>query len=164
MLAASLRLARVPPTGNKQKEGIAASGKAIDDLQGEWVVVATEGDGEKASADAVKGMKWVIKKNEITGSQPGSNGTMSFKLNTGKMPKEIDATAIDGNLKGTISLGTYTLEGRTLRVCFGVKRRPKEFSTGPSDGHTLITLEKAAITAWGEGSRWLASGLGFPLR
>ena len=148
-----------PP--EKDKNAFTTSDKEVKDLQGEWAVVAMEEGGEKAPADALKGMKWVVKGNEITGSQPGGTGRMSFKLDSGKTPKEIDITALDGNLKGTTSPGIYAIEGTRLRVCFGEKVRPKTFATAPGDGRTMITLEKEVFTAWGKEINGLQAGLGF---
>ena len=136
-----------------------ASDKDFGDLQGRWVVVAMEGDGEKVSAEVLEGMTWAIKGNQITASQPGSTGTMSFKLAPGRTPKEIDITALDGNLKGTTSPGIYAIEGSKLRVGFGEKVRPTAFVTAPGDGRTMITLTKEAFTAWGKEVGGLRAGL-----
>jgi RNA polymerase sigma factor (sigma-70 family) len=155
---------KASPKQEVEKEGFTASVSEVRDFQGEWVVTAMEGDGQKASADDVKGMKWVIKGNEITASDPdGSTGKMSFKLDPGKRPKEIDVTSLDGNLKGTTSLGIYAIEGRRLRAClaFAEKGRPKEFATATGDGRTLITLEKKDVTAWGKEAGGLQAGLGY---
>jgi RNA polymerase sigma factor (sigma-70 family) len=128
----------------------AAGGKEVSDLQGEWVVVAMAGDGTKASAESLKGMKWVVKGNQITASELGASGKMSFKLDPERTPKEIDITSLDGNLKGTTSPGIYSVEGHRLRICMGNKVRPKEYSTTLGDGRTILTLEKEAFTAWGK--------------
>jgi uncharacterized protein (TIGR03067 family) len=133
--------------------------RQVSELEGEWEVVAMEGDGLKASADDVRGMRWAVKGNVITGSQPGVSGKMSFKLDPKKTPKEIDITSLDGNLKGTTAPGIYEIEGQTLRVCFGEKVRPKTFTTEAGDGRTMITLEKAIPTAWGEEVGGLQAGL-----
>jgi RNA polymerase sigma factor (sigma-70 family) len=143
----------------KDKKNATPPAKEISDLEGEWVVVAMEGDGEEATADDVKGMKWVVKGNEITASQPGLTGKMSFKLDPKKTPKEIDVTALDGDLKGTTSPGIYSLEGQRLCVCFGEKVRPKKFATAPGGGLTMLTLEKEIPTAWGKEVDGLQAGL-----
>jgi uncharacterized protein (TIGR03067 family) len=154
--------AKTPPTNENEQEpySFTASGAEVDGLQGEWVVVAMEEDGEKAPADDLKGMKWVVKGNEITASQPGGTGKMTFRLDRGKTPKEIDITSLDGNLKGTTSPGIYAIEGRRLRVCNAEQgRRPKEFATAPGDGREMITLEKEAKREGGDDK---ADEPGFP--
>ncbi|QEG30224.1 ECF RNA polymerase sigma factor SigE [Gemmata obscuriglobus] len=130
------------------------------DLQGRWVVVAMEGDGEKVPADVLEGMRWAIKGDQITASQPRSTGKMAFKLNPDKTPKEIDLTSLDGTLKGTTSPGIYELDGPKLRVCFGEKVRPTTFATAQGDGRTMIALEKEPFTAWGKEVGGLQAGLG----
>ena len=146
-----------PPQQNKLAPTMPV--KEVSDLEGEWVVVAMEDGGETASADDVKGMKWSVKGNEITASQPDSTGKMSFKLDPEKMPKEIDITSLDGNLKGTMSPGIYAIEGRKFRVCFGEKIRPNKFATAPGDGRTMLTLEKEIPIAWGKEVGGLQAGL-----
>ena len=131
----------------------------LADLQGEWVVVAMEGGGRPAPVDELKGMRWAIQGNEIAARQPGAAGRMSFKLNPGTTPKEIDLTARDGNLKGTTSPGIYTIDGPRLRACFGEKVRPTEFATAAGDDCVMLTLEREAFTAWGEVVGGLQAGL-----
>jgi uncharacterized protein (TIGR03067 family) len=151
----------VAPFGVKDPKS-APVNSDLADLQGEWVVVAMEGAGEKATADDVKGMKWAIKGNEITGSQPGHSGKMSFKLNAGTTPKGIDVTALDGNRKGETDPGIYAIDGQRLRVCFGEKVRPTAFATARGDGCTMLTLEREAVTAWGKEVGGLQLGLVLP--
>ncbi len=137
----------------------AALDKDLEDLQGEWTVREMEGDGEEVFIGKLEGMKWSIKGNEITASQPGVTGKMSFKLDPKKTPKEIDLTALDGKLKETTSPGIYEIDGRKLRVCFGDKVRPTKFATALDDGRTMLTLEKAAVTTWGKEIGGLQAGL-----
>jgi len=149
----------------KGKEAVTAWDKEVGDLEGEWMVVAMEEGGETASADALKKMKWVVKGNEITATGPDDvTRKMSFKLDPGKGPKEIDITDLDGPFKGETSPGIYTIEGRRLRVCFAdaaEQGRPKEFATAPGSDFTMITFEKEAYTVWGKEVGGLQAGLGF---
>jgi RNA polymerase sigma factor (sigma-70 family) len=156
-----------PPIANDRAKGSPipkrdALDKDVADLQGDWVVVATEDGGKKAAPDELEGMRWVIKGNEITHIEPGATEKLRLRLAPGT-PKKIDVTSLDGDLKGTTEPGIYALEGRRLRVCFGKKDRPKEFATAPGDGRTLAVLEKEASTAWGEEVDGLQAGLGYKL-
>ena len=146
-----------PPQQNKPAP--TTPDKEVSALEGEWAVVAMEGDGKKVVVGASQGMKWSIKGNEITASQPGVTGNMSFALDPKKSPKEIDITARDGNLKGTTTPGIYALEGRKLRVCFGAKDRPTRFATAPGEGCGMLTLEKEIPIAWGKEVGGLQAGL-----
>jgi uncharacterized protein (TIGR03067 family) len=116
-------------------------------LQGEWVVVAIEDEGHKASEDELKGMQWSINGTTITATQPGLTGKMRFTLNPKKTPKEIDLTPLDGNLKGTVQFAIYDLQDGRLRVCYREPKgtepgRPRTFETPPNSGCGMIELEK----------------------
>jgi RNA polymerase sigma factor (sigma-70 family) len=147
---------RVKTPQKAEKETSAVTGKELDDLQGEWRMVAAEWDGEEIPTDYLKGRKWVVKGNEITVDalvfeegrrKPGTSiDKLRFRLNPGKTPKEIDLTPLAGISKGTTTPGIYVIEGRRLRVCFvwvGEKSRPKEFATVA--GLAMITLEKEEV-------------------
>jgi len=109
----------------------------------------------------------VVKGNEITAiarDTKVANAKVSFKLAPGRTPKEIDITYLDGASKGQTAKGIYTIEGRTLRICFAGfadSARPKEFNAPAGSGFTLIDLEKDAFTAWGKEVGGLQAGLGF---
>ncbi|HEX4612407.1 MAG TPA: TIGR03067 domain-containing protein, partial [Urbifossiella sp.] len=66
----------------------------------------------------------------------------SFKLDPGKAPKELDATFLDGPMKGKTFAGIYTLRGDELRICLRLQGtqlgRPKGFVT--NSGNTLYTF------------------------
>ncbi len=127
------------PTGAR-KNG--ARDKEVDDLQGEWGVVEWEEEG--GLSEDLKGKKLLIKGDEITTiqAQLGLADRLSFKLALGKSPKEIDLTALNGWTKGMTHPGIYEIEGSRLRICYGVKVRPKEFATTPGSGLVMLTLER----------------------
>lgn len=137
----------------------------FDLLQGEWALKAWQEEGVEesvyASADELKGKKLLINGNVMSGVGSGIGGSMSFKLNSEKTPNEIDLTVLDGKRKGITEPGIYKIEGDQLRICFGGKIRPKEFATTPGSGHTLLTLQKESLTAWGNEVGGLQAGLGF---
>src|SRR5262245_50756155 len=93
-----------------------AADKAAKELEGLWLVVGIESDGRAAAGDDVKDMRWSIKPGEIRARDPdGAMSKMSFSLNPGKSPKEIDVTALDGPQKGKLLLGIYELKDGKLR-------------------------------------------------
>ena len=121
------------------------------DLQGVWQAVDAEGNGEKLPADQVQELKIVIKGDELFAVKPsGEDPKNKFKLDSSKTPKTIDVTPIDGEDKGTIHAGIYSLKKGRLTLCLNIfgkdpALRPTEFKTKASDGVGLITLERAKV-------------------
>ena len=121
------------------------------DLQGVWQAVDAEGNGEKMPADQVQELKIVFKGDEIFVVKPsGEDPKNKFKLDSSKTPKTIDVIPIDGEDKGTIHAGIYSLKKGRLTLCLNIfgkdpALRPTEFKTKASDGVGLITLERAKV-------------------
>src|SRR5215831_4595664 len=93
---------------DRAKAGEKASDRDTKLLEGEWVVVSGEDDGVKAPANDVQGNKWLFKGSVITAFVPdGTTSKMSFKVDAGKKPKEIDVTPLDGPFKGKVQVGIY---------------------------------------------------------
>ncbi len=68
---------------------------------------------------------------------------MTFKIDPAKKPKEIDIThpaVKDGTVEGI-----YSLEGESLKMCYGKKDkdRPAKFSTKAGDRGVLFVLKRA---------------------
>ncbi len=112
-----------------------------DKLQGTWTVVSAEGSGQP-SADEVKTLKFIVTGTQYTvkkGDEVVVKGTVT--LDPAKKPKELTLKD-DGDDKPT--LGIYTFEGDTLKVCTGDpgKERPREFSA--KGGNVLLVVLKKA--------------------
>ena len=98
-------------------------------LQGTWLLVMSEQDGMKSDPNFVKNGKMVIKGNDMTvygGKVISSKAKIT--LNPSKTPKTIDAVQTYGGPTGTKVLGIYELNDDTLKICFGEKQRPKDFT------------------------------------
>jgi uncharacterized protein (TIGR03067 family) len=63
-----------------------------------------------------------------------------FKLHPGRNPRGIDATPLDGPLKGFTYQGIYTLEGGLLKLHFKDpgKKRPPRWPSGSPKKRTVI--------------------------
>jgi RNA polymerase sigma-70 factor (ECF subfamily) len=124
--------------------------KEVKLLQGEWKFVAVESDGKSTRDEVLQRMKWTFKGTElISHNADGSESKSTFKIAPGKAPKEIDLTALDGDLKDKTTEGIYELEGGRLKVCLRDPKgketgRPKKFDSTGSSGLLLLTLEKEA--------------------
>lgn len=120
-------------------------------LQGEWQVIEVEAKGKKVTKDdaEVKGMRFVIKDNELVAQADGGGAERkkTFKLDPAKTPKEIDITSLDGREKDTTAACIYKLEKDRLTICIPYftkdpSKRPTEFKAGADDGLMLFTLER----------------------
>ncbi len=128
-----------------------ASTQGAKFLQGEWIVVGIEDGGLKATPEELEGMRWSIKGNVITATQPGAAGRMLYKLNPEARPREIDITSLDeGPLQGQTDPGIYEFKDGRLRICYrdpDNKKggRPKSFldAAPQGSGYGIIILERA---------------------
>jgi uncharacterized protein (TIGR03067 family) len=122
---------------------LSASGRAtnsdLDNLQGTWVLVAMERDGEDVSAEDFVNWKAVYEQNRITlriGDRVRRRGIIT--LDPGRVPKTIDTKDQDGPYADQTVPGIYSLEGDTLKLCFAHPgaERPRHFST--KDGSAFL--------------------------
>jgi uncharacterized protein (TIGR03067 family) len=143
ILSALLRYALVAlPTGLL----IAGCGDTRGDrekLQGTWRATSLERGGKAGTAGEAQRRKLVVDGNTITlwdGERRESEST--FKLNPDQKPKEIDFMDSSGEKPET--LGIYSLEGDTLKLCFGMteKDRPALFATKAGDNRILLVFQR----------------------
>ncbi|MEX1233034.1 MAG: TIGR03067 domain-containing protein [Planctomycetaceae bacterium] len=115
-------------------------------LDGEWDVVAMQGDGVAATSTELKTQRWSVAGNEITGLAHGTSGKMSFTLDTAHTPHQINITPPDGNGKGITIAGIFEMTGQRLRICLAEQGhdRPMEFRAGPESW--TIELKRIAET------------------
>lgn len=119
-------------------------------LQGDWIVVGIEGGGYKATPQELRGMRWSIRSDIITATNPdGSSGKMRYKIDPTVSPKQFDIASLQGKLAGQTDPGIYELKGRRLRICYRdpgneMGDRPKSFADAApvGSGYGLIVLEK----------------------
>ena len=120
--------------------------KDLERMQGTWLVVANEVDGQRAPEAEIKkaDLRLTIQGNSFTytaGGKPVLEG--SFTIDPAKKPKHLDAKGTLPNGTMTKSIGIYELDGDTMRVCFveGQGERPKEFKTAPGS-NAILTVYK----------------------
>ncbi len=106
------------------------------ELEGVWIQVAVEMNGEKKEPAkdtklTVTGNKYVLK----AGDKVFAEAT--FKLDPSKKPKAVDATYLSGPRKGKTFKGIYERDGDTARFCGAGSEddeRPTEFKTTAGKG------------------------------
>ncbi len=117
--------------------------KDLKKLEGTWVMVSGEKDGEKVADENVKASKITWKGAEATIETPHQSKE-PFKATTTldptKKPKEMDWVRSTGPDAGKPMHAIYEfIDEDTYRVCFAPagKDRPKEFATKAGTGHML---------------------------
>jgi uncharacterized protein (TIGR03067 family) len=120
-------------------------------LQGKWKAVATQRAGKPVANEARDEIQMTFTGDMVQWAMPGGHYQGTFKLDSGRFPKEIDCyvrgRAILGSGPAKI-MGIYALVGETLTVCLPELRgpepatgsRPSNF--GPVEGVMLIHLER----------------------
>ena len=107
-------------------------------LEGTWLLVSAEENGQKAPDNGVK-IKAVVKGDKLTiyfGDQK-LEGTIS--VDPSKKPKEIDTVTTADKKK---SLAIYELNGDTLKICGGKGERPKEFKADKGSNCALYVYKR----------------------
>jgi uncharacterized protein (TIGR03067 family) len=136
-------IATIATAEDAKEEAIKKDRKQIE---GTWIVVALEVNGNKAMDEDAKKLTVVN----------GADGTWSL-LSEGKeiskgtstidpmqKLKALNFTATEGEGKGNQYLGIYELGEKTRKMCFAPpgKERPVEFSSTPGSEHILVTFER----------------------
>jgi uncharacterized protein (TIGR03067 family) len=120
-----------------------AAKEEMKKFEGNWQLVASERDGEKAPADVIKTAKAATKAGKVTLSVDGKTVLEAdFTIDPTKKPKTIDATPTTGTDKGKKSLGIYEFDGDTLKICYSEKERPTEFTAKKGSGNTLDVYKR----------------------
>jgi RNA polymerase sigma factor (sigma-70 family) len=106
-------------------------------LQGTWLQVSEERNGEKLPEEKIKGGKMVFADDKVTwqGEPETRAREGTFTIDPDKKPKEIDLTFSSITLKGI-----YELKGNTLKVVIAERGRPTEFDSTAGGG--LLVFER----------------------
>jgi uncharacterized protein (TIGR03067 family) len=111
-----------------------------DTLQGKWLIVSSEYEGQDTTRVYRSGTALVFKGNEsyFTDGFAQSMKT-KFKLDQSAKPKAIDLGEDDKKM----TLGIYAIEKDSLQLCLNSSgKRPSEFKTAKGDKTNLFTLKR----------------------
>jgi uncharacterized protein (TIGR03067 family) len=123
----------------------AGPGNDLDRLQGRWVMVSLEINGEPVSEDQVASGKLIVEGNRYTPTYAGKAYPETCALDPDKMPRAIDFTYIDGPREGETVKGIYKLEGDRYVMCRALKAedgRPRDFATKAESGLALVIWKR----------------------
>ncbi|HEV7784742.1 MAG TPA: TIGR03067 domain-containing protein [Thermoanaerobaculia bacterium] len=141
ILTAGLLLATDPGKGDLEK------------LQGTWLTVSLVSDGKTVVDEKLPPKPGPTAKVEYEGSQwrvkvgEKTVATGAFKIDSKKMPKEIDILDESGTINDKTKRAIYELDGDTFRYCIGLagKPRPKEFSAQEGSENALIVSRREKL-------------------
>jgi uncharacterized protein (TIGR03067 family) len=120
-------------------------------LRGTWLTVSLVNNGEILVDDKTKlksGSATTLVYDADTWKVQVGDRTVAkgkFKVDTAKMPKEIDVFDESGETNERTKLGIYEIRGGSYRFCLAPagKPRPTEFSSKPGSGHSLGVSRRA---------------------
>lgn len=117
----------------------------LEKLQGVWICVSMERNGEPIPPDRYKGGRLTMEGETFTfkvGNRLVARGIR--KLDPSQSPKAVDDTHTEGSFKGKTYRGIYELTDDTFRTCNGGlgAERPKAFSTRPNSGLLLVVYKR----------------------
>lgn len=151
-----------------------AGGDDAKNLQGTWEITELIVGGKPVPAKKIQGLRFQFKDDKLTvlptslpdlseieGAAPGAvarsllstyapvvvdKRSFTFKIDASKKPAAVDLTALDGKLKGSLSVGIYELKGDTLRWCQSddekAKERPKDLKSPEKSALYLFTFKR----------------------
>jgi uncharacterized protein (TIGR03067 family) len=120
------------------------SKKDLDDMQGNWHAVALEVKGTPSGEDAIKKIKFILKKDDYSVKVDGKDHVSAkLVLRAEKKPKELDLV----QETGPVYKGIYEMDGDTLKICLCLSsdadsERPKEFKSAEDSNTALFSWHR----------------------
>ncbi|MDB5349944.1 MAG: sigE 19 [Planctomycetota bacterium] len=130
---------------------IQPAARAEDALRGRWQATRFMIDGKPDPAEAVEKTELLIDDTSYSfaqlppyGPRGLGSGVGRVRVDTSKVPHEIDLTPTSGVYKGLTQRGIFQVDGDTLKLCYGMptKARPAEFATRPNSGTYLAEFRR----------------------
>jgi uncharacterized protein (TIGR03067 family) len=120
-----------------------------DKLQGAWITVSAEMNGDKLPEEIVKALEFVVKGDSFEVKGPEvvleQYAKGKFKVDATTMPRSIDITVGAGAMKGDVVEGIYEFDDDMLKICATLvgKNRPSDYSTKAGSNMVSLVLKRA---------------------
>lgn len=114
-------------------------------LQGSWVAVSGEEEGQKLAGEPLKEIRVVVQGDQITFYPVREKTRVTFNLDPAHTPRAISMTVQEGSDKGKSIPGIYDFQGDRLKLCVAIKPevpRPTKFAAGLGSGMLLLELRR----------------------
>jgi uncharacterized protein (TIGR03067 family) len=114
-------------------------------LQGTWVMVELEINGQRIPEEKLKDTTLVIKDDKYITRIKDKTHETTFNLDPSKDPKEIDMFFPDGVNAPKVSKGIYRLDGDTFKLCRAQapgEDRPRDFVTTADSGLFVVVWKR----------------------
>ena len=137
VLAVALCVAADKPKVDAKKE--------LKSLQGTWVMVGLEVNGETVPEKKLAGTTLVIKKDKYTVKVKDNSHETTIEIDPTKDPKAIDMYFPNGTELPKLSKGVYELDGDTLKICrhqMPGEDRPTQIGSWPNTNLFVVTWKR----------------------
>jgi uncharacterized protein (TIGR03067 family) len=113
-------------------------------LEGTWQLKDAELAGQKLPAESVKSFRLTLTGGKYTLKSDEQPDAGTYKLDTGKKPRQMTITGTEGPNKGKTLLAIYELDDDTLKVCYDLsgQAHPEEFKTKAGTKLFLATYKR----------------------
>jgi uncharacterized protein (TIGR03067 family) len=115
-------------------------------LQGSWAMQSITMDGLVVPSAYTRTGRLVIEGDSYRLTLDDQTIVSTFRLDSGKSPRQVDFTFTEGPQKGQTVQGIYEVDGDSLRICRGMRpavERPREFAAPSDSGLILLTYKRA---------------------
>jgi uncharacterized protein (TIGR03067 family) len=113
-------------------------------LEGTWVFVALEVDGNSVPAAAIQSSRLLIDGDRFRFESPEAKYEGIFNIDVEAQPHQIHIEFVEGPEAGNWNFGIFRISGDSLEICLDMNGKPcpADFRTAAGSGHAYETLQR----------------------